>query len=590
MYRTELYTTVICLLAVSPAVAQEIDPTVEVSRTYQGKIIEVHKPMLEMQIPDSVTRFDLDFDYSVFDSPYKGTYEFTPYVQNMKPQPDAWTGRRLFLRAGAGYPLHPVFDFVWSPAFKGKFRMDIYAVHRSYIGKYRNILPVTDGNTGAVSLDSPRPSGGSSKGWNGYDSMTAAGIDGSLYWKRGIFSFDVGYYGLAAKDTLSSRGYNALDASLRLRSNDSRDRYFLYDVSLDYRYGADNLDYRDEAIGLRSLSGHEFSLNSVFGPVFSSASRLTIGLGLDMESYSSAFGTSSGKVTVRPAYSIDKGRWNFDLGVKFSAMFRGGENGLLPAQNVRKGQYVYPDIEVGYEIVRDYLEVYADIGGGEKTGRYSDLIEKSHYIRPFYTLQSNSPLLDNTVERVSVSLGFRGNISSRFIYDLKTGYRNFANAPLYAVVAGSEDLRDGFFTTLGYTGFQMFYASLDYGWESADFSLDGNFTYRSTDVAGKVSAPDVLNSIMAYFSPAAFSGDIRAMYNWHGRIYAGADCDFSLARESALCSTAGYADLGMYVEIRAARLFSFWLRGGNLLNMTVQRTPMYAESGINFTAGICLNL
>ena len=533
MYRTELYTTVICLLAVSPAVAQEIDPTVEVSRTYQGKIIEVHKPMLEMQIPDSVTRFDLDFDYSVFDSPYKGTYEFTPYVQNMKPQPDAWTGRRLFLRAGAGYPLHPVFDFVWSPAFKGKFRMDIYAVHRSYIGKYRNILPVTDGNTGAVSLDSPRPSGGSSKGWNGYDSMTAAGIDGSLYWKRGIFSFDVGYYGLAAKDTLSSRGYNALDASLRLRSNDSRDRYFLYDVSLDYRYGADNLDYRDEAIGLRSLSGHEFSLNSVFGPVFSSASRLTIGLGLDMESYSSAFGTSSGKVTVRPAYSIDKGRWNFDLGVKFSAMFRGGENGLLPAQNVRKGQYVYPDIEVGYEIVRDYLEVYAD---------------------------------------------------------LKTGYRNFANAPLYAVVAGSEDLRDGFFTTLGYTGFQMFYASLDYGWESADFSLDGNFTYRSTDVAGKVSAPDVLNSIMAYFSPAAFSGDIRAMYNWHGRIYAGADCDFSLARESALCSTAGYADLGMYVEIRAARLFSFWLRGGNLLNMTVQRTPMYAESGINFTAGICLNL
>ena len=396
---------------------------------------------------------------------------------------------------------------------------------------------------------------------------------------------------IIAHERMAAFAYvSILDASLRLRSNDSRDRYFLYDVSLDYRYGADNLDYRDEAIGLRSLSGHEFSLNSVFGPVFSSASRLTIGLGLDMEYYSSAFGTSSGKVTVRPAYSIDKGRWNLDLGVKFSAMFRGGENGLLPAQNVRKGQYVYPDIEVGYEIVRDYLEVYADIGGGEKTGRYSDLIEKSHYIRPFYTLQSNSPLLDNTVERVSVSLGFRGNISSRFIYDLKTGYRNFANAPLYAVVAGSEDLRDGFFTTLGYTGFQMFYASLDYGWESADFSLDGNFTYRSTDVAGKVSAPDVLNSIMAYFSPAAFSGDIRAMYNWHGRIYAGADCDFSLARESALCSTAGYADLGMYVEIRAARLFSFWLRGGNLLNMTVQHTPMYAESGINFTAGICLNL
>jgi hypothetical protein len=33
-----------------------------------------------------------------------------------------------------------------------------------------------------------------------------------------------------------------------------------------------------------------------------------------------------------------------------------------------------------------------------------------------------------------------------------------------------------------------------------------------------------------------------------------------------------------------------WARGGNLLNMTIQRTPLYAQGGISFTVGICLNL
>ena len=52
----------------------------------------------------------------------------------------------------------------------------------------------------------------------------------------------------------------------------------------------------------------------------------------------------------------------------------------------------------------------------------------------------------------------------------------------------------------------------------------------------------------------------------------------------------GYADLGIYFEFATSRALSFWVRGGNLLNMTIQRNPLFAEKGINFTAGICLNL
>lgn len=589
MFRKYISSIAVLPLAVLAAQAQSIDPTVEVSRAYEGRMIEVHKPMTEMEIPDSVTHFDLDFDYSVFDNPYKGTYEFNPYMQNMKPQHGEWPGRRLFLRAGAGYPLHPVFDLVWSPDLKGRFRMDAYAMHRSYIGRYRGILPVKDEGTGDIYLDSPLSSGsGASRtGWNGYDMLTKAGFEGRLGWSGGVLTFNAGYFGLATRDSVLTRGYNALDLGLRVRSDASRDRYFLYDAALAYRYGADNMTFPEYA---GSLAGHEFTLASSFGPVFSREQRLVLGVDADIVSYSSVFGTSAGRFAVSPRYSLEKGRWSLDLGLQLSVLFSGGRSGSLPAQDAGRGQYVYPDISAGFEIIRDCMQIYVKAGGGDKVGKYSDMISYGHFIHPFYTYGISMPLLDNSVERLSVAAGLRGNIASRFRYDLSAGYRIFARAPLFVSVSDSPYMLGAYSASLAYTGYNMFYASFDYGWESKDFSLDGNFTYRSSDVdiASPVQMQD--GRYMAFFAPARFSGDIRALYNWRKRIFAGADCDFSMARESALFDIRGYADLGVYLEFRAARLFSFWLRGGNLLGMTVQRMPMYAESGINFTAGICLNL
>ena len=52
----------------------------------------------------------------------------------------AYSGEKsLYLRAGAGYTLHPELDFTWTPVRGRKFRMSLYARHRSYIGKYRSV-------------------------------------------------------------------------------------------------------------------------------------------------------------------------------------------------------------------------------------------------------------------------------------------------------------------------------------------------------------------------------------------------------------------------------------------------------------------
>ena len=102
------------------------------------------------------------------------------------------------------------------------------------------------------------------------------------------------------------------------------------------------------------------------------------------------------------------------------------------------------------------------------------------------------------------------------------------------------------------------------------------------------------------FLPSAFTGDVAFEYNWSRRIYAGVDCLFATGRKGNVADLLqgqthearipGYADLGLYFEYAASRSLSFWLRGGNLLNMTIQHSPLYAEKGVNFTIGICLNL
>ena len=68
IYRYALSLVAVTVSAVS--LAQNLDPTVEVSRAYEGNLVEVHKPSLEVSVPDTVQQFRLDFDYSVFDSPY----------------------------------------------------------------------------------------------------------------------------------------------------------------------------------------------------------------------------------------------------------------------------------------------------------------------------------------------------------------------------------------------------------------------------------------------------------------------------------------------------------------------------------------
>lgn len=556
--------------------AQNLDPTVEVNRAYEGKLMEVHKPVLKMEVPDSVMQFDLDFDYSVFESPYKGSYEFNPYLLSMKPGASADASRRFYLRAGAGYQLHPQLDLVWSPKMGKGFKMDVYATHRSFIGNYWNIQPIK-AEDGGIVLDRAAK-GVQDRTWKGRDMLTKAGFDARYDWKKGAFSFGADYYGLSLKDRQWRRNYNAVDAYLGFGNKGDWEQSFLYDLRVDYRYG---VDHHDVSRVMSPNIEHVVGLDVSMGPVFKENHKVLFDLGMDMTSLY----VKGAHAYAVPHYVFEKGPFMLDAGLRLSILLRRYDMGDFSS----RGQLAYPDVKFHIALIPDALRLYVNAGGGTKLNTYSSLLASDHHILNGSLF---GPLLDYSVERVSLAGGFEGRISSRFSYNLRAGYVNYANEALEAAayLPGCPNV-----SGIIYAPYQKWYAGIDWGLDVEGFRFDGSVVY--THAWGDVfDRPSV-------FAPAALTGDVAAEYNWKRRIFVGVDCDFSTARKvlwsdhfasvpdvvDPAC-IPGYADLGVYAEYVTSRSVSFWLRGGNLLNMTVQRNPLYAEKGPCFTAGICLYL
>lgn len=573
------------------ASAQNLDPTVVVNKAYEGKLFQVHKPSIDMAVPDSLTRFELDFDYLVSDRPYKGSDGFTPYVLDMKPVPMVEVPKKLYLNLGAGYTAHPTLDLVWSPVNGSAFKMNVYAMHRSYVGKYRSFYPEALPE-GTVTV---RPWSGSETGhdaWKGYDFMSKAGVDGRFITSALTAGFDVSYNGLAVKDLFKSRMYDALDVKLGLQSNLGHGAAFKYDLQVAYRYADDRLDY--VAGDSERLGEHLVDVDAELGYDIGEVHQVMCDVDVDVAAYNhSVLSSVTGHASLTPRYLIRKGRWTVDAGVKIAKVVRSNPSDPVFAA---KDQIVYPEVKAWFAAAPEALSLYAYIGGGNKLNTYASLLADNHHLDASSGVYAHG-LMDVTVERVSASFGIEGRIGSGFSYDLRTGYVNYANALLDAIAvvpsgnAVERIVSDKYVPGVGYASYQKYYAALQWLLDTDHVRFDGGLVYTH---AWNMKGAEGL------FAPAALTGNLSAGYNWKKRISAGLDCDFATPRKGTLvyfsgasqcqAKIPGYVDLGVSFEYSCNRVLSVWARGGNLLNMTIQRNPLYAEKGVSATVGICLNL
>ena len=578
MRRTIILASALFVCATS--FGQNLNPTVEVTNIYQGNASEIHKPQTGMAIPDSLLRFDMDFDYEVFQKPYQGAYNFKPYMLAMKPDKDAYRGKKLYLRAGAGYSLHPQLDFVFSPEQKGPFQMSVYANNRSYFGDYYSL-------SSSRSSDGYRLERTAKESFFGYDALSSIGFDGRYNLPGTTISFGAGYKGLMTQDTLANRAFNAMVFNARIRSNKDEEKYVFYDVAVDGSLGGLNT-------GSAKLGENIIRLTGNAGPVLSRTQKVLVGFEAESVAYSNMYKYNAGRLAFIPKYLLKTGQWDLSIGVRLEKLLGGTDLVWDGPANTYRGNWLFPDVHVSYAVSND-VRLFASATGGNDLNPVSSLLDRNHFWRTSYHS------MDNSVENVNARVGIKGIVNRVFQYEIRGGAAVYANGLVESPVSAWP--ADGIYfylPTSTYQDYSLIYGDALFGLTYSNLKVDAGLHFRN--MAFKEENAEGL-------LVPKFSFDMKTIYDINSRAYVGIRVNAVSSRkglysnpfipyaESALSlqqtynlTVPGYFDLGLLAGYQFNRKLGFWLESGNLLCETVQRNLFYAEKGLWITAGITLSL
>ncbi|MCR5561499.1 MAG: hypothetical protein K6F58_06770 [Bacteroidales bacterium] len=517
------------LLAGLPALAQNLNPEVQVTNDYQTRMADVHKTGIGMSIPDSLTQFKTNIDYSVFPTAYKGAYAFEPYAISMEPESRPFDGSLLYLRAGAGYSFHPVVRAVFTPFPMGLVRNSEYLSFDGYGGKYRSHDTRAD--------------------YNGHDYGLGAGA--IVRWNKETFDFsaDAAYKGIYTKDDMLSSAYHKAGVQMNIHSN-TPDLPVTYDFDAGFHYGS------DAAGTLGRIEEFGYEADGFVCPEIGQSFRLRV----DVHSQGSWFGGGVFAPAVlnsaapKAVYSVG----NFTL--------YGGARIALSEKLT-----LHPDLSVEWLAPNGAVKVTAALGGGQFLSDYAAFKEKDHWFNASYLTSFKA-----TVERISASLDIRGSLFKHLQYDFSGGWQKLEDSCVQGLAVSGGLFIPG----VAYADYEQYWGKALLNWKSErlDVNMDARYAYNT------------LAKGAAYLLPAAFEMETSAVYNWNRHIFAGLRCRALTARDSNLVHIPGFVDLGLYGEYIFARNLSAWAQAGNLLNAKTAYSPTHVAGGVNFTLGICLKL
>lgn len=525
-------------LTVLPLAAQNISSSVEVSNDFVSDLSGIEKKSVAIEVPDSVTKFDLKFDYDVFSNEYKGAYSFSPY--SIRQLPTTESARRPFLYAniGAGYTLHPVLDLIVSPRTKGRFSMNIYQNLSGYVGDYRQIGADLHDVKGSF--------------YKGRDLDELAGIQGTWRFRRSELSVDANYNMLSVQSPSIDGQYHEAAARIRLKSAEWAEDLSAYDLNVLYKFG------RETAAGAAEVDQNTLLFFGSFTPVSGMPFKFTMDYNLGYNGHSGALTMARYHISATPRVVFNLGRMNVSAGLQTTYSDSFG---------------LYPDVRIDWRSRNGRFDFIAGAIGGEKINSYSSL---KHLIHRFSL--ANAPDaggLTFAKEKVNAYAGICGSVSSKLQYEARFSYADVANTPMEALSAGKP--------VVAFLDFSLFREDATVTWNSKSIQVEGGLHFSQS----------TLDGIQSFVLPLC-RGDISAVYNYRKRLFAGVNAVWCTARanrqDGADLTLPGWADLGLFAEFRTNGCLSFWAKAGNLLNQPVQTGLMQVEKGINITAGICLSL
>lgn len=520
-------TSVLCCIALS---AQSLNSTVDVSNEYLSKFEADSKADIKMLVPDSLLQFNKEFDYMVFENPFKGSYEFSPYSVQLVPEAGNYGTRRFYMRAGAGYQMYPVLDAVYSPELRDNpnLKLSVFQKGNGFVGRYRD-------------------SKGEMLSETSLNLSERLGLNLHLDNRKLKLRLNAAYDGVYAGTASNVRMMHGADLDFGLATFKSK--FFSYKLDLAYKFaniGPENRHFAD------------------MGMTFEPKTEKTMRFPVDVKAQYASGAFLAGAA---PHVRLMLGTVDITAGAKFTFWSPDKENRYFR---------ITPDVHAVLNIV-DAVSVYADVDGGQTLISANDIL----HCNPFVN-NTNHTWSDETIR---FNGGVRGRIGGGFEFDINGGYSIRDASPLDYISYNSLGELTLYFTQFKPVKFNVAYADAVFSYSNERLDIDAGVHYRFTD----------LNGDFEVFDLPMLSGTARITYNWQKRIYVGVGIEGSSERVGPFIGNdirsylPGYVNLGVSFEHRLTREFGIWLRGTNLLNNMIMRTPSFIEKGVNVMAGISLN-
>ncbi len=625
----KIYNTIITILiltlsftAARQAYAQQpqkIDPTVEVERDFESKMPNIHKSRLNTAVNDTLGNFNLNFNYSIFDKPYKDLYEFSP-LPSVQIQNNLETKYPVFMaKASIGVPANPIADIWFQPYFKGGSTLQFNASYNGFYDKIEliGITPqkkITKLGRKAAANNHTFDIGGT-YGYNWSSGELSLSLNYSSNYNT--------YYGFTInspimpiksasegesiysniedniymKDNFSHR-YNQVGAKFSIGSINAAGRgaKINYNLNLSYLNTSDNLPPN----GIIS-SGTEYTrLNESYikasgeiGPSLGRYSKFTIGVNSQTVIYKNIQDYNYGILDITPQYTMESKRFILKAGIKISSRYTNREN------TDKNHQKLFVNASISYEIAKNNFWIYANLNGGNYINAYSSLLDDNKWISQYADLKAGS--MPHILKG-----GFRGQIRNRFSYHLYLKHANHKGLLQY--IPSNNTLAANTSTTLpdsrlytAYSNHKEFAVGGEIEWHSKDFTAASRIEYSSYTDGEKSTIEDGHKP----FGYAPLKWYTHATYNYRDRIYIGISANIrgaaplyspniyitdNATAEDNEAEISSFCNLGANFKYVVNRNFSIFVIGENLLNDQIEYYPNYLEKGISFSVGILVKL
>lgn len=302
------------------------------------------------------------------------------------------------------------------------------------------------------------------------------------------------------------------------------------------------------------------------------------------QSYSSAtkLEHSFFSIGVMPKYYLEYNNFTFNLGAKVYF--------TSDLENKISQVFIYPDVNINYPLVTNYVNVYIGANGDLKTNTYKNFVAENPYISP-------TQFITQTNKKYNLFGGFNGKLSSNISYDINASYSNEDDKALFI----RNNSKSNGVNTNGLLGFEYGNSfSVIYD-DVKTLSINGELTIdvnRNLVIGanGEFNSYTLTNQQEAWNLPQ-INGELFAKYKAN-KWYAGANAFFVSDRKdlgysgtypstiNAIVSLKSYIDVNLNGGYHFNDKFTAFVKMNNILNTEYQRFSNFTVQGFQVLGGI----